>query len=78
MCGVCLYRYLAEADLVIYMEGGRVHSCGPPAQILPLMEARDVTSIVSKSKKPSRKSVASCSEDNNSDDVRKHNIFLCT
>lgn len=36
-----LYRFLHEADLVIYMEGGHVQACGPPAEVLPLVEAKE-------------------------------------
>ena len=36
MMNVC--RFLREADTIIYMEGGRVHSCGSPAEVLPLVE----------------------------------------
>ena len=39
-------RFLRDADLVIYMDGGRVHSCGLPADILPLVDARE-TSVAS-------------------------------
>lgn len=37
------YRFLQEADMVIYMQDGRVHSCGSPAEVLPLVEAREVS-----------------------------------
>ena len=41
---VCIvHRFLHEADLIIYVEGGRIQACGPPAEVLPLVEVREET-----------------------------------
>lgn len=34
-------RFLRDADVVIYMKEGRVHSCGPPSEVLPLVEDQE-------------------------------------
>lgn len=36
-----LYRFLHEADMVVYLEDGHIHSCGPPADVLPQVEASE-------------------------------------